>query len=439
MSPISRGSASIAIPTSWSASFEASGCGTGYVQRDPARQLGLYLIALADGERSFTYWRETSAARRLADDAVLLGAALEAAEVIYFSGITLAIIPSAGRELLIRLVAEATRRGALTAFDPNIRTALWSDPAVMRESMTRAASASTVVLPSYSDEAAAFGDGTPTATAARYAAAGAREVVVKDGAADTIVFASGRTVAVTPQLVAVVDTTGAGDSFNGAYLAARLNGLPPEAAAREGQRVAGIVVGRQGAIVPAAEVVMPAAGWRDSAEDHRRLGEATRCDRPREGHAGPRFGLALGRAHPLLRRCHEERREIVAAECRAAHPRGLEALLGEEAPRGIVAGDAAQAPLRVPEPPLRIHYRAVRCEALASEVDVEPRFARRPAGPGGQRLCPDPPEPGVGEVGELAPRVEADGIGMVMPGMSWRNSPRHNRRCRRRQPRPSCP
>jgi 2-dehydro-3-deoxygluconokinase len=238
--------------------LEASGCGTGYVQRDPARQLGLYLIALADGERSFTYWRETSAARRLADDAVLLRAALEAADVIYFSGITLAILPSEGRELLIRLVAEATERGALTAFDPNIRTALWPDSVAMREAMTRAASASTVVLPSFSDEAAAFGDGTPAATAARYSAAGPREVVVKDGAADTIVFAGGRTVGVTPQPVAVVDTTGAGDSFNGAYLAARLNGLAPEAAAREGQRVAGIVVGRQGAIVPAADVAMPA-------------------------------------------------------------------------------------------------------------------------------------------------------------------------------------
>jgi 2-dehydro-3-deoxygluconokinase len=47
----------------------------------------------------------------------------------------------------------------------------------------------------------------------------------------------------------VVDPTGAGDSFNGAYLAARLSGSTLEDAARNAHRVAGIVIGHRGALV----------------------------------------------------------------------------------------------------------------------------------------------------------------------------------------------
>jgi 2-dehydro-3-deoxygluconokinase len=48
----------------------------------------------------------------------------------------------------------------------------------------------------------------------------------------------------------IVDTTAAGDSFAAAYLAARLGGAAPDAAARAGHQLAGLVVGHPGAIVP---------------------------------------------------------------------------------------------------------------------------------------------------------------------------------------------
>ena len=70
-----------------------NGIATDLVQHHPIRSIGLYAISLHDGERSVSYWRDSSAARTLADDPDLLEAAFRSADVIHTSGITLAILP----------------------------------------------------------------------------------------------------------------------------------------------------------------------------------------------------------------------------------------------------------------------------------------------------------------------------------------------------------
>lgn len=229
----------------------ANGIDTRWIGRDPQRHAGLYAIELKDGERSFTYWRDQSAARLLADDEATLESAMDAAEAIYLSGITLAILAPDRRNFVIRLLSKATAGGKLTAFDPNIRPRLWPDMETARVSITAAAGAAALVLPSFDDEKAAFGDVSPLATVERYRMAGAREVVVKNGGEAAMVGWEGEvgTVAAAGE-VKIVDTTGAGNSFNGGYLAARLGGTDPLAAARAGHVVAGKVVGHRGALMP---------------------------------------------------------------------------------------------------------------------------------------------------------------------------------------------
>lgn len=230
-----------------------AGIGTGAIGRDPVRSLGLYTIRTdAAGERSFAYWRSDSAARGLAADETPLRQALTGADLVYLSGITLAILPPADRARLMESLGPRGARRLQVAFDPNIRPRLWESPSVAAAAITAMAGLCDIVLPTHDDEALAFGDQSAGATLARYSALGVPEVVVKDGTRPTL-FRLGARDGTTPVAAALrpVDTTGAGDSFNGAYLAARLQGLDQTKAVARAQRVSACVVGHRGALVAA--------------------------------------------------------------------------------------------------------------------------------------------------------------------------------------------
>lgn len=234
--------------------LQAAGIETGWIGRHPTRVPGLYMITLTDGERSFTYWRDNSAARTLADDPVALAAALAAADVIYVSGITLGILAEPARAALLAALGQARQDGRRVVFDSNLRPRLWPSTEAMCAATTAAARLADIVLPSHDDEALYFGDASPEATAERYLALGAQEVLVKNGGAEMVLGLAGQPLQRLPALerVTPVDTTGAGDSFNGGYLAARLTGAAPGAAARHGHAVAMQVVRHRGALMPFA-------------------------------------------------------------------------------------------------------------------------------------------------------------------------------------------
>jgi 2-dehydro-3-deoxygluconokinase len=233
--------------------LEACEIGASRIGRDPARQPGLYLIDLEKGERSFVYWRGQSAARLLADDEALIASAVGVAEIVYFSGITLAILAPDRRDFLVRLIGEARRAGKMTVFDSNIRPRLWENPEAMRAAIIAAAGVSSAALPSFEDERSLFGDTAPEACARRYREAGCDEVVVKTGGGAICLATRESTVTIDDlERVEPVDTTGAGDAFNGAYLARRAEGEAPIAAARYAHGVASRVVRHHGALVDPA-------------------------------------------------------------------------------------------------------------------------------------------------------------------------------------------
>ncbi len=215
----------------------------------PGMSVGLYMITLKDGERSFSYWRSASAARTLADDLETLPD-LKAGDIAFFSGITMAVLPEKGRARLLEVLARARSGGVRVAFDPNLRPRLWPDTATMCDRIMRAAAVADIALPSFEDEQGHFEDADIRATARRYINAGATTVVVKDGAGPVLVEADGEQTWVTPTPASdIVDTTAAGDSFNAGFLIGHLEGRSLEEATRLGCDLARRVIGARGALV----------------------------------------------------------------------------------------------------------------------------------------------------------------------------------------------
>lgn len=235
--------------------------GTANILRCSDRTLGLYMIQLQNGERSFSYWRSHSAARTLAQSGQDIATALHDADIAYFSGITLAIISQHDRETLMTALEEFSTGGGKIVFDPNLRPKLWTDPQDMTQAIMDAARLSDIVLPSHEDEATWFGDQSPEDTARRYAQQGAGTVVVKNGPGEMIVHSDAGLLRHQPERVnAVIDTTAAGDSFNAGFLASYIAGERLDQAIAAGTRLAARVVTYRGALVEEAVLGPELAG-----------------------------------------------------------------------------------------------------------------------------------------------------------------------------------
>jgi 2-dehydro-3-deoxygluconokinase len=227
-----------------------SGVESTYVSHIPDRTLGLYMIQLADGERSFAYWRDASAAKLLASDPDVLDAAFAGDQILLFSGITLAILSPEHRQNLIDALARARAQGAQVVFDTNIRPRLWESPETTKTWLSKAASIADVMLPSFDEEEDMFGDAKPQDTASRYRDLGAHTVIVKNGAHEMYAWSQGEGgISISPDPVIPVDSTAAGDSFNAGYITARMQGANLEEALRSGMTLSAQVVQHRGALV----------------------------------------------------------------------------------------------------------------------------------------------------------------------------------------------
>ena len=236
--------------------WQREGVDTRLVLSDPERKPGLYLIRTdAAGERSFTFWRSESAARRmlsLPGSAVALEAS-EGADLFVYSLITLAVLPAEARELLFATLRRIRANGGRVAFDGNYRPQLWSSPTEARAARERALAECDFGLPTLEDENQMGQSGDAQAIASHWLSCGAKEVVVKLGAEGCL---AGGELIPPPRRLVPVDTSGAGDAFDAGYLSARLRGDSMRDAALAGHRLAAWVVQRPGAI-PARDTDAP--------------------------------------------------------------------------------------------------------------------------------------------------------------------------------------
>ncbi len=237
------------------ATAERETVGTDLIATVPGRLPGLYLIeTTADGERTFWYWRDRAPARELFElaDADWIADELRQAALVYFSGITLSLYSERGLDRFAAALQAARQAGALIAMDSNYRPHGWGQDAERARSVfERFWRLADIAMPTLEDEQKLWADADEQTTASRLRGLGAREVVVKLGSRGAFVAGEGFEQLVPAEKgLQVVDTTAAGDSFNAGYLAARSTGASPVDAARQGNRLASVVIQHRGAIVP---------------------------------------------------------------------------------------------------------------------------------------------------------------------------------------------
>jgi len=216
---------------------------------------GMYLIETdLKGERTFHFWRESSAARAYFQASVTaLEKNIDQYDCLYFSGISLAILDKVSRARLFAVLKQAQQDGGRVVFDNNFRPKLWPDRQLAQSIYMEAFAVSHTAMITLDDHQAVFDFDTPQDALIHAQSLAIPEVVIKQGAQDTLVRPENTSEWLsipTLPVKQVIDTTAAGDAFAAGYLSRRLCGANAEISAAFGNALASRVIQHRGALIP---------------------------------------------------------------------------------------------------------------------------------------------------------------------------------------------
>jgi len=228
--------------------WASEGMDTSRVVVEPGAWTAIYVISLVEGGgHDFTYYRAGSAASRyrvtdLDEEYVA------SARVLHTSGISMAVSVSL-REAAFMAMELCRDAGGEVTLDVNMRAKLWPVDTA-RKVLGRAFTKADTVFASMEDVRTLYGVTEPREAAAHLSDMGVETVVIKHGGEGCHVSAGGESLTCPGFDVRVVDTTGSGDAFDGAWVAATLEGWSLERKAAFANAVGALTATGLGAVAP---------------------------------------------------------------------------------------------------------------------------------------------------------------------------------------------
>ena len=238
--------------------WDREGVNTEGVLRSAQAPTGIYFVQHDAQGHHFSYRRKGSAAACMTPDQLPAGL-LAQTRYLHVSGISQAISASA-RACAARAIALVREAGAQVSYDPNLRLSLWSLQEA-RETLLETLASTDEFLPGTDEMAQLSGIEDPGQQIQWSHANGARHVVLKMGSEGVWVSDGQRLERIPALKVQAVDATGAGDCFDGNYLACRSRGEDVFAAARWATAAAALSTLGYGAVAPLPRREQVLSAW----------------------------------------------------------------------------------------------------------------------------------------------------------------------------------
>lgn len=197
------------------------------------------------GERMVVIWPPKGGAHFQHQVEQLNSELIRSASWLHTSGICLRASPA--RETIIHAMQLAHDAGVRVSLDLNLRIEAWELDAETRQIFERAIELSDVVFGNAEQEIVPIAAADTVEAAMETLSSGNRTVIARQGERGAVVLSPQESFLAPAFSVKVIDTLGAGDAFDGGFIAARLAGMDIWEAARWGNAAAALKIGRAGA------------------------------------------------------------------------------------------------------------------------------------------------------------------------------------------------
>ena len=231
--------------------WQREGIDVSRIVKDPDAFTAAYFISRKGKQHHFTYFRKGSAAS-LMTPGFLPRDFIASTRLLHVSGISQAISESAC-DTIAAAITLARAAGRLVSYDPNFRPRLWTlDRA--REVIHETCRQADMIFPSLDDARQLTGLDAPDEIARFYLGLGPKVVVVKLGAEGALLATADSLCTFPPNKVDAIDMSGAGDTFDGAFVARYLAGQPLDACVRFANAAAAITTTGLGCVTPVPRI-----------------------------------------------------------------------------------------------------------------------------------------------------------------------------------------